>query len=169
MGNFITKLNVLSVSFMLFAFGAVAQSQASEPVQTEPQGHIMLLPSDLKWVDAPNSLPPGAKVAILEGDPSKPGPYTMRIKMPANYKIMPHWHPDIEHVTVLEGEFYMGKGDVLEEMKAMALPVGGFSAIPIKAHHYAFTKSKPAIIQLHGIGPFDIIYLDPANDPRKKK
>ncbi len=132
-------------------------------------GHIMLQPSAMQWTDAPNSLPPGAKVTILEGDPSKAGPFTLRMQAPPGYKIMPHYHPNIEHVTIIEGELYMGHGDKYDETTATALPVGSFSAIPVKMNHYAFTKSKPVVLQLHGVGPWDIIYLDPANDLRKAK
>lgn len=131
--------------------------------------HVMLKPSELKWMEAPAGLPPGAKVAVLEGDPSKAGPFTMRAIFPPNYVIMPHYHPQIEHVTVLEGEFYMGHGDTYDPEKATKLDIGGFSVMPIKFNHFAFTKDKQAVVQVHGIGPWDIIYLDKANDPRKQK
>lgn len=132
-------------------------------------GHVMLQPSAMQWTDAPNSLPAGAKITILEGDPSKAGPFTLRLQAPPEYKVMPHYHPAIEHVTVIEGELYMGHGDKFDETKATAMPAGSFSAIPVKMTHYAFTKSKTTILQLHGIGPWDIIYVDPTNDPRKAK
>lgn len=131
--------------------------------------HIMKAPSEFQWKDGPVSLPAGAKVALLEGNPSNKGPFTIRLQFPANYKIMPHWHPAIEHVTVLEGEFSMGAGEKFDESKAIKLPQGGYAVMPIKFKHYAFTSDKPATVQLHGIGPWDIIYLNPSDDPRKKK
>lgn len=131
--------------------------------------HIMHNPQGLTWTTGPKSLPPGSQIMVLEGDPAKAGPFTVRLKFPANYKIQPHWHPAIEHVTVMEGQFYMGPGDKYEEKNAQALNTGGFAVMPIKFNHFAFTKEKPATVQLHGIGPWDIIYLDPANDPRKTK
>ncbi len=127
--------------------------------------HIMHVPTDLKWVDGPASLPKGIKVAVLEGDMSKPGPFTVRIKAPANYKISPHFHPAVEHVTVISGSFYMGLGDVFEESKATKLPVGGFAVMEIGTRHFAFTKEETEI-QLHGIGPWGITYVNAADDPR---
>lgn len=131
--------------------------------------HIMLKPGDLKWVDAPPGLPAGAKVAVLEGDPSKEGPYTIRLKMPANYKIKPHWHPGIEHVSVISGELYMGLGETFDESKASAIPPEGFAVMQIGTRHFAFTKNRETILQLHGMGPWGITYVNPADDPRKLK
>lgn len=126
--------------------------------------HVMKVPTELEWVDAPPSLPRGAKVAILEGDPSKPGPFTMRAQVPAKYKIAPHWHPAIEHVTVISGEAYMGSGEKFDEAVAKKLPAGSFAVMPIKHPHFFFTKKK-AVIQLHGVGPWGITYINPADDP----
>lgn len=131
--------------------------------------HIMKVPTELEWKEGPASLPSGSKVAMIEGDPSKPGPFTLRLQLPANYKIPPHWHPAIEHVTVLEGEFGMGAGEKFDKSKATILPQGGIAVMPIKFRHYAFTSDKLTTIQLHGIGPWEIIYVNPSDDPRKKK
>lgn len=131
--------------------------------------HIMKTSDELEWKEGPKSLPAGSSIAVLEGDMSKKGPFTVRLKFPANYRIPPHWHPQIEHVTVLDGTFYMGPGDKFDEAKAKELPVGGFSVMPIKFHHFAYTTDEATIVQLHGIGPWDIIYLNPEDDPRKKK
>ncbi|HKO81401.1 MAG TPA: cupin domain-containing protein, partial [Chitinophagaceae bacterium] len=84
-----------------------------------------------------------------------------------NYKIPPHWHPTMEHVTVLEGSFYMGTGEKFDEAKATELKTGGFSAIAAKTAHYAFSKDK-CVIQVHAMGPFALTYINPADDPRKK-
>ena len=130
--------------------------------------HIMLNTGDFKWVDAPPGLPAGAKVAVLSGDPSKSGPFTLRVMFPENYKVPPHTHPAYENVVVLEGTLYMGSGEKIEESKAMALDAGGYSAIPAKAPHYVFCKDK-ATIQVNGEGPFAINYINPADDPRNKK
>ncbi|KZE32464.1 cupin domain-containing protein [Crenobacter luteus] len=122
----------------------------------------------LKWVDAPPSLPKGAKLAVLSGDPGKPGPFTIRLMAPAGYTIPPHWHTRTENVTVISGVLYLGMGDKVEQSKARALRVGGFHSIDARVHHYAFTR-RPAVVQLHGEGPFDIHYLNPADDPQKGK
>jgi quercetin dioxygenase-like cupin family protein len=131
-------------------------------------GHIMVMPGDIKWADAPPSLPRGAKVAVIEGDPSAKGLFTLRAKIPANYKIMPHKHPADEHVTVMEGTCYMGLGEKFDEKDAMEMTTGAFAVMKTGTVHYFFTK-KECIIQLHGMGPWDIIYINPADDPRKKK
>jgi hypothetical protein len=131
--------------------------------------HIIKVPDELKWTEGPKSLPSGAQVSVMEGDPAKKGPFTLRLKLPADYTIMPHWHPGIEHVTVIEGEFYMGTGEKLDKSKAHSLPEGGFAVMPVRFRHFAFTANQIAVIQLHGVGPWDIIYVDPENDPRKKE
>lgn len=129
--------------------------------------HIMAHGHKLDWKTGPASLPPGSKMAVLEGDLSKEGPFTIRLMLPANYQVKPHFHPAIEHVTVLQGAFYMGTGDVFKTATATKLGVGDFAVMPIKYTHYAFTKGK-TIIQLHGMGPWGITYVNPADDPRKK-
>ncbi len=131
--------------------------------------HIMKQPNELEWKDGPASLPSGAKVSLVEGDPAQPGPFTLRLQLPPNYKIPPHWHPAIEHITVLDGEFAMGAGEKFDKAKATILPQGGIAVMPIKFKHYAFTLDQLTIVQLHGIGPWDIIYVNPSDDPRKKK
>lgn len=130
--------------------------------------HVMVTPGDLKWIDGPPSLPPGARMAAIEGDPSKPGAFTMRVQLPANYRIPAHWHPADEHVTVLSGTFHMGLGDRLDTARGKALPVGGFAVMPAKSNHFAWT-TEPTVIQLHGIGPWQINYLNSADDPRNTK
>ena len=90
--------------------------------------HAVVTPDDIKWVDAPPSLPPGAKVAILEGDPTKEGHFVMRAKMPDGYKIMPHTHPKDERVTVLSGTLYLGMGEKFDEKSAKGMPAGSTPA-----------------------------------------
>ena len=120
----------------------------------------------LKWGDAPPVLPKGAKLAVLGGDPGKAGPYVIRLKMPANYKIAPHWHSKDENITVVSGTFYLAEGDKMDTKNAHAMKAGGFHYLPGKTHHYAYSKG-PAVVQVHGEGPFDITYIDPADDPSK--
>ena len=129
--------------------------------------HVMLTTGDLKWVDGPPSLPPGSKVAAMDGNPKDAGLFTMRLKFPANYKISPHWHPADEHITVISGTFYMGMGDRLEEAAAKELPTGSFVVMPAKQPHFAMTKVE-TVVQLHGVGPWAVTYLNPADDPRSK-
>jgi quercetin dioxygenase-like cupin family protein len=129
--------------------------------------HIMIVPDELSWSPAPNSLPPGAQIAILEGDPTRAGPLTFRVKVPAGYEIPAHHHPQIEHVTVISGKFFMGTGDKLDRQRATALPPGGFAVMAIGTRHFAFADEE-TVVQIHGIGPWGITYVDPAMDPRNK-
>jgi quercetin dioxygenase-like cupin family protein len=133
---------------------------------TWAQDHVMVQPSDLKWEDVP-SLPPGAKVAVIQGPMDQAAPFIIRLKFPADYKVGAHWHPAIEHATVLSGTLNMGIGDKLDPAKTKALPAGSVSIIPPKTNHFGWTKEE-TVVQVHGVGPWGITYVDPADDPRKK-
>ena len=122
-------------------------------------------PSEVKWGDAPPVFPKGAKMAVLEGDPFKAGPYVARLKMPGNYKIAAHWHTNDEDLTIVSGEFFLGEGDKLD-MKGHGLKAGGFHHLPGKTHHYAYTKGD-TVVQINAMGPFDITYVDAKEDPSK--
>lgn len=135
-------------------------------VAAQSEAHMMVMPGELKWADVP-SLPPGAKIAVIEGPMGEAVPFTARLKLPAKYAIPAHWHPAIEHVTVLSGVLQMGTGDKLDKTKSRALPAGSFAVMQPKTPHFAWTR-KETVIQLHGMGPWGITYVDPADDPRKK-
>ncbi|WP_188904517.1 cupin domain-containing protein [Deinococcus aerophilus] len=122
----------------------------------------------LQWADAPAFLPPGAQLAVLDGDPSKAVRITLRLKMPAGYQIPAHWHPTQEDVTVLSGSMYVGMGDALSKTGGTLLKPGGFVALGAKMNHYAWTD-EATVLQIHMDGPFEITYVDPALDPRNKK
>lgn len=128
--------------------------------------HTMVLPSDLKWTDVP-SLPPGAKIAVIEGQMNQAVPFTIRLKFPANYQIPAHSHPAIERVTVLSGTFHMGTGDTFDKAKTHALPPGAIAIMQVGTNHFAWT-SEEVIVQLNGTGPWGINYVNPADEPRKK-
>jgi quercetin dioxygenase-like cupin family protein len=128
--------------------------------------HMMMTPADLKWVDA-KALPPGAKVAVIQGPLNEAVPFVMRVKFPANYKVPSHTHPTGETLTVLSGQFNLGFGDKLDESKTHPLKPGSVAMMQPTANHFATTKEE-TIIQLHGMGPFAVIYANPADDPRKK-
>ena len=125
----------------------------------------MLTPDQIKWGDAPPLFPKGAKMAVLYGDPSKPGElFIVRLKVPAGYKIPAHWHPTDENVTVISGTFNMGMGDKLDPAKSKAFPAGSFAVCPAKVNHFAFAK-QAAIVEVSAIGPFAMTYVNPADDP----
>jgi uncharacterized RmlC-like cupin family protein len=98
---------------------------------------------------------------------SQAGPFTVRLKFPANYQIPAHSHPAIERVTVLSGTFHMGSGDKLDKSVTHALPAGGIMIIPAGSNHFAWTAEE-TIVQLNGTGPWGVIYVNPADDPRRK-
>ena len=129
-----------------------------------PGKHTLLAPSSVVWGEPPPNLPPGAKLAVIAGDPSQPVPFVVRLELPAGYTIAPHWHPTDEHVTVLSGTFALGMGDALDAAAMQDLPVGGFASMPAGMHHYAMAKTA-AIVQVHGMGPLVINYVNPADDP----
>jgi hypothetical protein len=132
----------------------------------EDNGHVMQTLAEAKWGPAPPIVPPGAQIAVLEGNPMAGVPYSVRLKFPAHYSIPAHSHPTDENVTVISGTFYMAPGDKLDRSAGQPLGVGGFSHVPAKFNHFAYTKNEPVTIVLHGIGPVDFIYVNPADDPR---
>lgn len=127
----------------------------------------MVQPADLKWANVP-SLPPGAKVAVIEGPMTEAVPFTARLRFPASYDIPAHWHPAIEHVTVISGTFNMGAGDKLDRSRTMALRPGAVAIMQVGTRHFAWTKEETEV-QIHGVGPWGVNYVNPADDPRKKK
>jgi anti-sigma factor ChrR (cupin superfamily) len=129
-------------------------------------GHKMVTPDELKWSDVP-SLPPGAKVAVIEGPMNQAVPFTVRLKFPDGYNIPPHWHPAVERVTVLSGTFHMGPGEKFDRSKATALQSGGIAMMQPKTPHFAWTTGE-TVVQLHGTGPWGVTYLNPMDDPRKQ-
>ncbi|HMG60575.1 MAG TPA: cupin domain-containing protein [Burkholderiales bacterium] len=128
--------------------------------------HVMVGPKDLTWADVP-SLPAGAKIAVIEGPMNEAKPFTVRLKFPANYKIPAHSHPAIEHVTVISGTFNMGTGDKLDPKQTKALSAGSVAIVQPKINHFGWTK-RETIVQLHGVGPWGVTYVNPSDDPRKK-
>jgi len=119
------------------------------------------------WGPAPAVFPAGARFTVLAGDPSKAGEYTVRLAMPNGYVIKPHFHPVDEHITVIQGTFLVGMGDAVDVKKAGALKVGDFATAGANMHHYAIARGR-TIVQVNGIGPFQLTYVNPADDPSKK-
>ncbi|MCI0700883.1 MAG: cupin domain-containing protein [Planctomycetia bacterium] len=125
-------------------------------------------PDKLTWKDGPLALPKGAKIAVLEGDPTKPGPFVFRVKVPDGYRIPPHTHPKPERVTVISGTFNIGMGDKFDASKGKAMPTGTYGTWPAGMKHFVWVKGE-TVIQFHGDGPWEIEYLNPLDDPRKGK
>src|SRR5262245_51555026 len=149
------------VGLVAFLFGPAAGGQHADDSK-----HVMVKPDAMKWGPAPPSLPAGAQAAVLVGDPSKNGPYVIRVKMPDGYTVPPHWHPVDENVTVIQGALRIGEGEKFDESKLEELPAGSYMRMPKTMRHFARTKGE-TILQLHGTEPFEITYVNPADDPRK--
>ena len=157
-------------AFSPFALAEEQKKESSQPKDKvgATAEHKMVAPSDIKWADGPPSLPPGAKLAILEGDPAKPGPFTIRLQFPAGYKIQAHTHPTDERVTVISGTFHMGMADKFDEAAGHEMVMGSFAIMPAGMKHFAWASSE-TVVQVQSTGPFVINYVNPADDPRKAK
>ena len=123
----------------------------------------------MKWMDASGAgLPAGAQMAVVKGDPSKAGEFTIRVKMPAGYTVPPHSHPGDEVVRVMgDGTLSYGMGDKLDRANVGSLTKGYHVTMAAGMNHYVFT-TDPIELQVSGTGPFAITYANPADDPRKK-
>ena len=123
-------------------------------------------PDALKWGAPPPMLPPGSELAVVAGDPTKNEAYVMRLRTPANYMLPAHTHPADSNITVLSGAYHIGKGAKLDPSKGETLGPGAFINMTKGIQHYAWTPT-PTVVQFHGMGPFEINYVNPADDPRK--
>lgn len=128
--------------------------------------HAAVQPEKLEW-KAPAAYAKGAELAVVKGDPTKEGMYVVRLRVPKGYVIPAHTHPNDENVTVLSGTFNIGTGDRLDEKKGQAIRAGGYAYVAKGMQHYAWF-TEDTVIQLHGMGPQGITYVNPADDPRKK-
>jgi quercetin dioxygenase-like cupin family protein len=155
---------LMVVSLTLLAGAALAQGAPATPTQ-----HATIVqPDQVNYGPAPASLPAGAELAILEGKPSEPGPFTMRLRLPDGYRIPPHYHPAIEHVTVLEGTFKVGMGEKFDASALTPLKAGTFGALAPGTRHFAQAQGR-TVVQVHGVGPWKLVYVNPADDPRNKQ
>jgi hypothetical protein len=148
-----TLLSAVAFSALLLAVPAPAMEM-----------HKIVKADAIEWSPAPPQLPKGAQVAVVYGDPNKEGLYIILAKMPDGYAIPAHWHNQVENVTVLSGTFNVGMGDKLDKQKGEALGPGGFFSSGSKMQHFAWSTGE-TVIQVSGLGPFDITYVDPKDDP----
>ncbi len=150
---------------------AAPPAQAAKPATAKPAAagkHVLMTMEDMKWGPPPDGLPPGSQLAVLDGDPSKARvPFVIRAKMPDGYKVMPHWHPTDESITVISGSLALGMGDTWNDSSLTTLKAGEYGRMPKMMHHYALAKGE-TVIQIHGMGPFAITYVNSKDDPRKK-
>ena len=153
------------IALSLTFSAAVAAAQGS-PSQGAPHAAIVL-PDQVVWKPGPPSLPAGAKFAVIEGNPAEAGPFTLRLSLPNSYRIPAHSHPGIEHITVMKGTFRVGMGDKFDASVLTPLPSGTFAALAPGTRHFAEAQGE-TVLQLHGVGPWSIAYVNPADDPRKQ-
>jgi hypothetical protein len=154
---------LIVISLCLFSGIAVAQGAPSQA----PAHAVVVQPDQVTWSPAPPSLPAGAKAAVLDGDPKQPGPFTMRLSLPDGYRVPPHFHPAVERVTVIQGTLQLGMGDKFDESALTSLPAGGFVAMQPGTRHFVKAKGTTTL-QLNGIGPWKLTYVNPADDPQKQ-
>ena len=128
----------------------------------------MVNAGELKWGPAPPAFNAGAQMAVLDGDPTKAGPFVLRVKFPDGFKVMPHWHPTDESLTILSGTLMAGMGEKWDDAAMKTFTAGGFARMPKKTPHYVMAKGE-TVIQVHAIGPFVLTYVNPKDDPRHKK
>ena len=152
--------------FILLPALALAQTAGTKKTTAKAAGPaaVVVTPDKLQWGPAPPVFPAGAQFAVVAGDPTKAGPFVVRIKAPDGYRIMPHWHPTAETVTVLSGEFRVGMGNKFDESALTTLPPHSVAVVPPHHSHYAMTKGETEV-QVNGMGPFKLVYVNPADDP----
>ena len=156
-------------SFLALALAAATLAAAMLLVAQPMQAQNAFTPDQVKFGPAPPFLPPGAQLAVLEGDPmASSGDFTIRLKMPDGYKVAPHTHPNRENVTVLSGTLKVGMGDQFDASKMMSFGAGSFAYLDPNMHHYAMASGE-TVIQIHGMSPVKFNYINPADDPSGKK
>ena len=171
--HLVTSLSTAVILAAVTAPGLSAQDPKKAPPpppekkQVATAKHTMINPADLKWGPAPAGIPADAQAAVLDGDPGKAGMFTVRLKVPDGMKVMPHWHPSDEHVTIIQGTLMVGMGNKWDDTAMQALNTGGHARMPRKLNHYVQAKGE-TIVQITAMGPFAITYADPKDDPRKK-
>jgi hypothetical protein len=167
-GGYMRKLLAILVLLpaLLWAQTAAAPKKAAGKAKPAGPAPVVVTPDKIQWGPAPPVFPAGAQFAVLAGDPGKAGPFIVRLKMPDGYRVMPHWHPTTENVTVLSGEVHVGMGDKFDESSMTTLPEHSVAVMPPHHNHYAMAKGDTEI-QVTGTGPFKLTYVNPADDPSK--
>ena len=155
----------LGIVLILSSVLVVAQDREKSSGAAEPK---MLAAAEMKWAPGPPSLPAGAQMVVLDGDPKQKGPFTFRLRLPAGYKIPPHTHPTAERITVISGAARLGIGEKFDENAGRELKAGDFAVIPAGVPHFAWSPSE-AVVQIHSEGPLQRKFVDPADDPSRAK
>ncbi|MFC3691602.1 cupin domain-containing protein [Chenggangzhangella methanolivorans] len=151
---------------------AVAAFLSTEVV-ADPSAHKQMITikdaAAIQWKPAPAALPKGIEISVIMGDPDKPGPFALRLRIPPSTVIAPHTHATDETVTLLEGALVHDMGEKMVESRGEPFGEGGFLYLPALMPHSLWTKDQPAVIQVNGTGPFGLNYVNPADDPSKAR
>ena len=151
--------------------GLVAAAVIGHAAVAETASHMMLVPSGeaINWQAGPPDLPKGSQIAVLAGDPGKPGPFVLRVKFPPDTVVAPHRHATAENLTVLSGDIYHGMGEALDKTHGERLGPGGFVFLPGMMPHSVWTAGTESVVQVTGTGPFGLLYVNPEDDPSKAR
>jgi quercetin dioxygenase-like cupin family protein len=168
-------LSITALALMTAAATACSQ-QPTESRQSARGSNATMSPEaasasrgpELQWGPAPAIFPPGAEMAVLQGNPGGDGLFTVRLRFPNGYRLAPHTHPTDENVTVISGTFLVGMGTTFESRGMMKLKAGGFVTAPANHAHYAAAQG-PTVVQVHAMGPFALTYVNPADTPKAAK
>jgi quercetin dioxygenase-like cupin family protein len=145
-----------------------AAGTSARPHQPGESVFRAILPDQIEWRSFP-AFPASVRLAVLVGEPSQPGPYVIRVRMPAGEKLMPHCHPEDRIYTVISGIFYIARGERFDADRLEAYPPGSVIVLPGNTPHFHWAKSGEYVTQVTAEGPLGLDYLDPANDPRERR
>jgi anti-sigma factor ChrR (cupin superfamily) len=158
-------------TMLVAASGLGLISSATAYCQTAVHGHSadhrVYTPEVIRWSAGPPSLPRGAEAALLYGDPSRDGPFALRLRFPDGYLVAPHRHGGVEILTVISGTFSLGAGEDAGKGEVTRLPAGSFATMPAGMPHYARAEGT-TVIQINSLGPWSVTYINPADDPRRR-
>lgn len=153
-------------SFMRSLAVSVALAITAVPSNAHEPHHTVVSGDAVEWGPAPPSLPPGAQAAVLLGSPAKEGPFVLRLRFPAGFVVPPHRHSKDEFVTILSGSLTIQSGETVDRASLEGLPPATFIHLPAGMPHYLWAE-EDSVVQVNGVGPFDVTYVDPKDDPRK--
>jgi quercetin dioxygenase-like cupin family protein len=156
-------LRIGAAVMVVLVGGALATAETVKV--TEPK---VVAPDELTWGRPPPGLPPSIEAAVVDGDPTQPGNFVVRLRLRDGTQIRPHWHPTDENVTVLSGHFAIAMGDVWSARQLKELGPGGFVHLPASHRHFGQARGE-TVVQINSTGPFEIHYVHPSDDPRNQR
>lgn len=148
----------------LFALAAATLVATSAVQAGDMDSPMPFRAESIEYAPAPPVLPAGAEITVLSGNPFAEGQFVLRLKFPEGYVVPAHIHSGDELITVISGEFNVGHGKTVDRSAATLLTAGGFVEMPAGHPHFAWTTAE-TVVQIHGPGPFDITYMNPADNP----